>query len=617
MSTRTTILTLATAFIAILSCGGNSGNATPDAEPVKLQAPTNVRLTGSSKDALSFSWDAVSGAQAYNYRLLKGNTLDRNGSTNGTDASFDGLESGTAYKFEVAACAGNETSAWSTRLEASTARDGTPEPVPGPDPIADVYSAMLVPAAEEDGKARAFPGAEGGGMYATGGRGGKVLHVTTLKDGTEEGTLRWAVSQKGARTVVFDVAGIIELKSTLKISNPDLTVAGQTAPGDGICLKNYPLQINASNVIVRFIRCRMGDEAGCEEDALSSYHKDGSWCSNIIIDHCSVSWSTDECASFYGNEDFTLQYCFISESLRVSVHGKGTHGYGGLWGGNNASFHHNLLIHHDSRNPRFDHDYLCTARGPVHFINNVIYNWGGNSGYGGESGPGAEPRQINIVNNWYRPGEASSNRSRIVNPTTKCSNCNPADQYDVTPGLFYVDGNCMYGSDKVTSDNWEGVEPDNKELKDKVRSDAYMGSHTGTLHDAGAALESVLTYGGASLSRDRTDTRLAQEARDGSYTYKGSKGGTKGIIDSQSDVGGWPTYRASDEQIAKTADSDQDGIPDWYETLLGLNGNDGSDAAKYTIDPDGRYTNLEMYLHYLVKDIVKGQVANGQYTTTR
>ena len=614
MKIKANILVLLIAFAGLFACGGTSGSKEPDDKPVKPIAPTDVHVEFCTKNTLAFAWDAVSGADSYNYRLLKGNTLDRNGNVVGTSVSFNNLESETSYKFEVAAVAGSETSPWSARVEVVTANGDIPEPVPGPDPIPDVYSAMQIPAAEEDGTARAFPGAEGGGMYATGGRGGKVLHVTSIKDGSEEGTLRWAVSQKGARTVVFDVAGIIELKSTLKISNGDLTIAGQTAPGDGICLKNYPLLINASNVIVRFIRCRMGDETGAEDDALSASHKDGSWCSDIIIDHCSVSWSTDECASFYGNENFTLQYCIISESLRTSVHGKGTHGYGGLWGGNNASFHHNLLIHHDSRNPRFDHDYLCTARGPVHFINNVIYNWGGNSGYGGESRPGCDPRQINIVNNWYRPGEGSSNRARIVNPTTKCSNCNPDDQYSITPGLFYVNGNFMYGSDKVTADNWEGVEPDDKNQKDKVRSDSFMGSHKGTLHNAEDAMESVLTYAGASLARDRIDTRLAKETREGSYTYKGSKGGTKGIIDTQKDVGGWPAYKASDEQLAIVTDTDLDGIPDWYETLFGLDGKDSTDAALSTIDPEGRYTNLEMYLHYLVKDIVKGQNANGQYT---
>ena len=615
MKKKANILLLVIAFTGLFACGGTSGSKEPDIQPEKKpEAPADVHLTFCSKDALSFAWSAVGGADSYNYRLLKGNTLDKSGNVSGTTQSFSNLESGTSYKFEVAAVAGSVASAWSERIEVTTAKDDTPDPIPGPDPLSDVYASMLVPAAEEDGMARAFPGAEGGGMFATGGRGGKVLHVTSLKDGTEEGTLRWAVSQKGARTIVFDVAGIIELKSALKISNGDLTIAGQTAPGDGICLKNYPLQINASNVIVRFIRCRMGDEAGAEDDALSASHKDGSWCHDIIIDHCSVSWSTDECASFYGNEDFTLQHCIISESLRVSVHGKGTHGYGGLWGGNNASFHHNLLIHHDSRNPRFDHDYLCTARGPVHFINNVIYNWGGNSGYGGESGPGTDPRQINIVNNWYRPGDASSNRARIVNPTTKCSNCNHDDQYSVTPGLFYVSGNFMYGSDKVSSDNWEGVEPDDKNLKENVRSDKFMGCHKGTLHNAADAMKSVLSYAGASLSRDRIDTRLAKETREGSYTYKGSKGGTKGLIDTQEDVGGWPAYKASDEQLAMVADTDLDGIPDWYESLFGLDGKSASDAAQSTIDPDGRYTNLEMYLHYLVKDIVKGQNENGQYT---
>lgn len=615
MKRKANILLLVIALAGIFACGSTSGSKDPDIQPQrKPDAPTEVRLTSCSKDALSFAWNAVAGADSYNYRLLKGNTLDKSGNVNGTSHSFINLESGTGYKFEVATVAGNETSAWSERIDATTSKDDTPDPVPDPDPLQDVYSSMQIPSAEEDGLARAFPGAEGGGMYTTGGRGGKVLHVTTVKDSNEEGTLRWAVCQKGPRTVVFDVAGLIELKSALKINEGDITIAGQTAPGAGICIKNYPLQINASNVIVRFIRCRMGDEAGCEDDALSSYHKDGAWCSNIIIDHCSISWSTDECASFYGNEDFTLQHCIISESLRVSVHGKGTHGYGGLWGGNNASFHHNMLVHHDSRNPRFDHDYLCTARGPVHFINNVIYNWGSNSGYGGESGPGAEPRQINIVNNWYRPGTGSSNKTRIVNPTTKCSNCNSNDQHDITPGLFYVNGNYMTSSSEVTDDNWKGVEPDDKSLKDKVRSDSYMGSHKGTIHEAPVAMAIVTACAGASLRRDRIDVRLAKEVKEGTWTYMGSKGGTMGIIDSQEDVGGWPEYTATEEEMAIATDSDRDGIPDWYESLFGLDKANGNDGASIDIDPHGRYTNLEMYLHYLVKDIIGMQSAEGEYT---
>ena len=282
--------------------------------------------------------------------------------------------------------------------------------------------------------ALAFSEAQGGGKYATGGRGGVVLHVTSLSDDPQDpGSLRHAINVGGARTIVFDVAGTIQLSSTLNISNGSLTIAGQSAPGDGICIAGYPVVVKASNVIIRFMRFRMGDEHNVEGDALTIVGR-----KNIMIDHCSFSWSTDECVSCYGNTDFTLQYCFITESLRNSVHGKGRHGYGGIWGGTNATFHHNLLAHHDSRNPRFDHYYVNqTCFGPIDYVNNVVYNWGGNSTYGGEGVKQA--RQINMVNNYYKPGPATSKKTRLLDPTVSCDYC--AEKGTVVPAKFYLQGN--------------------------------------------------------------------------------------------------------------------------------------------------------------------------------
>ncbi|MCQ2343008.1 MAG: pectate lyase [Paludibacteraceae bacterium] len=439
----------------------------------------------------------------------------------------------------------------------------------------------------------AFPHAEGGGAYVTGGRGGVVFHVTNLSDDANDpGSLRHALSVPGTRTIVFDVSGVIHLKQKLNIVDGAVTIAGQTAPGDGICIADYPVVVKCSNVIIRFLRFRMGDQGELGDEGGDALSIDGR--SNIIIDHCSFSWSTDECVSCYGNTNFTLQYCFITESLRKAGHIKGSHGYGGIWGGSNASFHHNLIAHHDSRNPRFEHDYLKSSRknhGPIDFVNNVVYNWGSNPAYGGE-GVG-EYHKINFVNNYYKPGPASKNKTRMVEPWTSCDNCSPLGK--VVPPKIYLAGNYMFNSDAVTQDNWQGS---------SVRSSAVKASEYWTegltqlsnRQTAIDAYESVLAKAGCSLHRDAIDTRIVNEVKAGNYTYKGSNGSTNGLIDSQNDVGGWHKYQSS----PAPADTDKDGLPDEWETEHGLNPNDVNDGKQTTLNAP--YTNLEVYLNGLVED---------------
>lgn len=429
----------------------------------------------------------------------------------------------------------------------------------------------------------AFPGAEGFGRYTTGGRGGIVYEVTNLTD-AGEGSLRYGIDLTGPRTIVFRVSGAIRLTKNLSIKKGDLTIAGQTAPGDGICLRDYSVFIDADNVIIRYMRFRMGDTTENEGDAIWGRRR-----SNIILDHCSMSWSTDECASFYDNKNFTLQWCILSESLRVSIHEKGTHGYGGIWGGQKASFHHNLLAHHDSRNPRF-----CGSRYTnrpdlemVDFRNNVVYNWGGNSGYGGEGG------SYNMVNNYYKPGPATSTstQTRIFAPNPdNGGNAQPAGVW----GVFHVRGNYMNSSMAVTSDNWLGIHP-NPSTKDKEEIKAVAEFDKGEIITSPAinAFDDVMAYAGASIKRDTIDKRIISETINGTFTYTGSNGSTNGLIDTQSDVGGWPFYYAE----AAPADSDQDGMPDDWETANSLN--PGDDSDRNTTGEDG-YTMLETYLNSLV-----------------
>ena len=602
-------------------------------EPIVLSVPKGVTLKADTGSSLTFAWQVVEAAEKYAARLeyADGKYLAQKNPVK-TQVTFEDLTKGETYIFKVRSVSGNVKSEYSEPLIVTAGESSDEKPVDPENPVgpedpkpedppvtpsdpSEFYAQFKMPAAEDaHGKTLAFPGAEGGGMYTTGGRGGKVIHVTTLAD-SGTGSLRAALSESGARTIVFDVAGLIELNSTLNIAKGDVTIAGQTAPGDGICLKNFSTRVNADNVIIRFVRFRMGDEKKTEDDAIwGRYHK------NIILDHCSMSWSTDECSSFYANVNFTMQWCILTESLCNSVHGKGAHGYGGIWGGKNVSFHHNLLANHKSRNPRFDHpeiydNNVSTHRGNVDYRCNVVYNWGDNSSYGGEGA------WFNMVNNYYKPGPASKDKKYFLDANGIYGSSGTNYGY---PEL-YLSGNIHTKYSDITSDNLIGVywhdhktntPPDNGKLKSSPMSlkgpsseDIYT-----TTHSATDAFARICTSAGASLKRDAVDQRACGDAQSGKATYtNGGNGSKNGIIDTQSAVGGWPAYSADATALAKTADADKDGIPDWFEEQFGLDKADAADGNAKTLDHMKRYTNLEMYLHYLVKDIVEAQNAGGDY----
>jgi pectate lyase len=443
----------------------------------------------------------------------------------------------------------------------------------------------------------AFPGAEGYGKYTVGGRGGKVFEVTNLND-DGPGSLRAAVEASGPRTVVFRVSGTITLNSKLKIKHPYITIAGQTAPGDGICLRRYPLSIDADQVIIRFIRVRLGDESGRADDAVGGrYHK------HIILDHISASWSVDEALSVYRIDSLTIQWCIISESLFNSNHPDDSdpsvlapHGFGGIWGSKYSTYHHNLLADHSSRNPRW-----AAGTGYNDYRNNVIYNWGYNSCYGGSNNDpdlaGYDFFKINMVANYYKPG-----------PATEPGNvshrfCSPNNYDDINNyGKWYLKDNVMVGDAAVTNDNWKGVSPQGG-FADTIYAKAEHPWPAMPIHQQTAeeAFKSVLEQAGCSFpKRDVVDARVIHDTRYGVATYEGKtyKKVRKvsdpskicGIIDSPSDVGGWPELKS----LPAPKDSDHDGMPDQWELKHGLNPNNPADGNK--VGKDG-YTMLENYLN--------------------
>ncbi|URJ38974.3 pectinesterase family protein [Paenibacillus polymyxa] len=444
----------------------------------------------------------------------------------------------------------------------------------------------------------AFPGAEGGGKYVTGGRGGEVYEVTTLADyGKGEqiipGSLRAAVSSDN-RTVVFRVGGTIHLKEPLKILGNNLTVAGQTAPGDGITVSDYTTGIDADNVILRYLRFRLTDRYPSEDDALGArYHK------NIMIDHCSFSWSVDEVLSLYDNVNTTVQWSIASESMLMTTHQKGRHGYGGIWGGRNSTYHHNLLAHNASRNPRFPTDKKQIDA--VEMTNNVIYNWGFFSSYGGGEG------SYNVLNNYYKygPNTYEDVRGQIfVDVGSK--------KYKTR---IFIGGNYMYGNDSVTKDNWQLgtsigsiIDPSTRlaepievrgEYDNGISPDAY-GPYQAT--DAQTAYTEVLAGSGATLPRrDAVDARIMNDV----------KNGTGAFINSPREAG-W-IYDDSNVTTTELSDSDHDGMPDEWERAHGLDPNNADDRNGQLLAGTGTYThfvkgytNLEVYLNDLIEKLSNG-----------
>jgi hypothetical protein len=423
----------------------------------------------------------------------------------------------------------------------------------------------------------AFPGAEGYGRFARGGRGGKVYEVTNLND-AGPGSLREAVEASGPRTVVFRVGGVIALKSKLIVHHPYLTVAGQTAPGDGICTKNYTFGgFETHDVIIRHVRIRVGDESGVTQDGCGARG-----CDHVIFDHCSVSWSIDEGFSSREARNLTFQRCIIAEALNLANHkkyegtGKG-HAFAGSISGNIGSFHHNLLAHCTGRNWSLAGGLDRTGKslaGRLDIRNNVVYNWRDRTTDGGV-------RELNFVNNFYLPG-----------PATKVYTLLKPDPGDPERGMrAFMAGNVIDGKGEL-ADNWKAyVGP--AEGMAKVKADKPLFEPFVTTQTAQEAFESVLADVGATLPRqDAIDRRIIADVRKRTSTYTGSRGKLPGIIDTPADAGGLSEYRSGEPPL----DSDHDGIPDAWEQAHGLDPRDPADGAAYRADG---YTNLEHYLNEL------------------
>ncbi|MCB2409693.1 T9SS type A sorting domain-containing protein [Hymenobacter lucidus] len=479
---------------------------------------------------------------------------------------------------------------------------------------------LLVPAIGAQAQLISFPGAEGAGKYTKGGRGTAavpttVFEVTSLADTNTPGTLRYAINQAAAhRTIVFRVCGTIHLTSALSFNKANTTVAGQTAPGEGICLADYPVTIGADNVIVRFVRFRMGDRfqnKGMVNGAGADDAFGGTGRKNIIIDHCTMSWSTDEALSVYRGDSTTLQWNLMSEPLDYSYHFETgdtdfeRHGYGGIWGGRNASFHHNLFAHCRGRNPRFEGSRnlppYTAGQENGDFRNNVIYNWASYSTNGGEGG------NYNVVNNYYKYGPSTSTGSSSSVPVRSMI-MNPGKQ-TTAPVLpypkVYMTGNYVDGYPAVTNRNWLGVV-----MAGGARTDTAQAKVTTPFNilpmptqSAQAAYDAVLANVGAVLpARDTLDQRIIRNVQERKGRLIDVQGGYAHGTAYSISQSAWPTLTCG----TAPADTDHDGMTDTFELANGLNPNDASDRS---VRSASGYTMLENYLNGLTA-VVMGTKAS-------
>ena len=425
-------------------------------------------------------------------------------------------------------------------------------------------------------KQLAFPGAEGFGRFARGGRGGDVYHVTTLAD-DGSGSLREGIrSATGPRTIVFDLSGTIVLKSRLVVDKSYITISGQSAPGDGICLRDHTFRIkNASHVIVRYLRFRLGDR--------NKPHPSGDDCINtddvdhVIFDHITSSWGIDGNHDLRRGGNFTLQWSIYAEALNDSLHEKGHHAMLASFRDLTASIslHHNLFASSRERHPTLGGSPRTDPQAIVDFRNNVVYNVEGATNLGN--------CKINFVKNYYRPGPNSPANHRPL--AVKAENRGAT--------RAYLAGNVFEGASNLNRDNYLAIDFDrwikgnylHTTLSD-VRSDSEFNLADNRPHTQSAtdAYESVLRSSGASLSRDAADTRLVKGIRDRSHRR----------IDSQEEVGGWPELRS----MPAPSDNDRDGMPDKWELACRLDPRNRADRNGDR-DNDG-YTNLEEYLNSLI-----------------